>query len=96
MRPAGEPDEREFERGAAGRAEDAAARERAEAAVQLLAREGLRAEVTCAGLEGEIAAVCADPAIRSRLARLAPAIRSLGFRYVALEPLRQTEDDEDS
>lgn len=59
--------------------------ERTERAAALLAGAGLVASVTAAGAEGEIAAVRCDPSLRERLARLAPEIRGLGFRYVALE-----------
>lgn len=51
----------------------------------LLAREGVGAEVSVAGLDGEILAVRARPELRPVLARLAPEVRSLGFRYLALE-----------
>lgn len=58
---------------------------RVEQARRLLEREGLAASVTSAGWTGEIAAVRGDPSLREGLARLAPEIRALGFRYVALE-----------
>lgn len=51
----------------------------------LLEREGMTAQVEVAGRQGEIAAVRGDPSLREGLARLAPEIRALGFRYVALE-----------
>ena len=51
----------------------------------LLAEEGLRVTVSAAGLEGEIAAVRADPAALSIVRRRAADIRELGFRSVALE-----------
>lgn len=51
----------------------------------LLAREGIRAHVSAAGAEGEILAVRAAPELWRVLARLAPGVRSLGFRYLTLE-----------
>jgi len=51
----------------------------------LLEREGIAASVTAAGLDGEIAAVRAGPEVLRELRRLAPRIRALGFRSVALE-----------
>jgi hypothetical protein len=42
-------------------------------------------EVEAVGVEGEIAVVRGPASIREPLARAAPAIRSLGFSYVALE-----------
>jgi hypothetical protein len=58
---------------------------RLEVARALLAREGVGGEVSEAGPEGEILAVRAHPGLRPVLARLAPEVRSLGFRYLALE-----------
>lgn len=77
--------------GAAGAGGVESARERVSAARRLLAGAGLQAEVAAAGLDGEIAAIRAAPTSRARLAELAPEIRSLGFRYVALE-LKTTEE----
>lgn len=59
-----------------GRVEDARA---------LLRRHGLSAPVAVAGTDGEIVTVTGPPGLREPLAALAPALRSLGFRYVALE-----------
>ncbi len=53
---------------------------------ELLASAGLAAEAGVAGRDGEIAAIRGAVGLRAPLARLAPEIRSLGFRYVALEP----------
>ena len=50
----------------------------------LLAREGVTAPVSVAG-DGDIVVVRSDPSLRPRLARLAPEIRALGYRYVAIE-----------
>lgn len=66
------------------------------AARRLLEREGVPGEVRLAGLEDEIAAVRGGPGLRERLAVLAPEIRSLGFRYVALEPDEAHHHDEDT
>jgi hypothetical protein len=51
----------------------------------LLERHGLATSVSVAGTEGEIVAVGAPPEQRPQLADLAPAIRALGFRYVAID-----------
>ena len=59
--------------------------ERTQRAARLLADAGIDAAVTVAGQEGEIAAVRAQPERLEDVARLAPAMRALGFRYVALE-----------
>ena len=59
---------------------------RVEAAERLLAEQGVSgARVRVAGHEREVAAVVAPPATFARLVELAPAIRALGFRYIALE-----------
>lgn len=62
----------------------------------LLRGAGLEGEVEAVGLDGEIAAILIEPEARESLARLAPQIRSLGFRYVALEPRASNNDNEDS
>lgn len=55
-------------------------------AERLLAEHGVTgARVRIAGHEREIAAVAAPPDAFPRLVELAPALRALGFRYVALE-----------
>ncbi len=51
----------------------------------LLEREGVEAAISAAGESGDILAVRVHVAERPRLARLAPGIRALGFRYVAIE-----------
>lgn len=63
---------------------------------RLLGQAGIRGEVSAAGMDGEIAAVRCAPDQRVRLTALAPEIRSLGFRYVALEPNAENHDDEES
>lgn len=73
---------------------DAAVEVRLSAARRLLDRAGVRGEVSAAGLDGEIAAVRCGPGQRARLAGLAPEIRSMGFRYVALEPNAEYHDEE--
>jgi PP-loop superfamily ATP-utilizing enzyme len=72
---------------ARGAGEDPAARDTREvAAERLLAEHGLAGvRVRTAGHEREVAAIAAPPSALARLAELAPAIRALGFRYVALE-----------
>jgi hypothetical protein len=60
--------------------EDRAARARA-----LLAGAGIEAEVEVVGGDGEVAAIRARAEMLVRLTQLAPAVRALGFRYVALE-----------
>lgn len=62
----------------------------------LLRGAGLEGEVDAVGLDGEIAAILIGPEAREPLARLAPQIRSLGFRYVALESRASNNDNEDS
>lgn len=46
---------------------------------------GIDAPVRATGVDGEIAAVTGPSELREELARLAPRLRALGFRYVALE-----------
>lgn len=75
---------------------DPALEERLSAARRLLEGEGIQGEVSAAGLDGEIAAVRCGPRQRARLAALAPDIRSMGFRYVALEPNAEDHHDEES
>lgn len=62
----------------------------------LLRRAGLEGVVDAVGLDGEIAAIRTGTEARETLARLAPEIRALGFRYVALEPRASNNDNEDS
>lgn len=62
----------------------------------LLAAAGLAADPAVAGREGEIVAIRGGPELREPLARLAPDIRSLGFRYVTLEPDAAHHENEDS
>lgn len=59
--------------------------DRVEEARRILDEAGIDAPVRAAGMEGEIAAVTGPPALRERLARVAPELQALGFRYVALE-----------
>lgn len=66
------------------------------AARALLAEGGVYAPVSTAGAAGEIIAVRGTPELRERLTGLAPAIRALGYRYVALELSGTDNDDEDS
>jgi hypothetical protein len=51
----------------------------------LLRGAGLEAEVSVAGSGSEVVAIRVDPGLRPAVARLAPSIRALGFRYVAIE-----------
>jgi len=60
-------------------------RERLEGARRLLRSAGVAARVEAAGRELEIAAVSAAVSDVARLRELAPAIRALGFQYVALD-----------
>lgn len=61
-------------------------RARAAAAERLLAEAGIGGtRVRAAGRVGEIAAVEAPPGCVARVRELAPRIRALGFRYVALD-----------
>ncbi|HEX7050293.1 MAG TPA: hypothetical protein VF188_08845 [Longimicrobiales bacterium] len=59
---------------------------RAAAAERLLRDRGvIGARVSVAGHEREIAAIAAPPSEMARLAVLAPELKALGFRYIALE-----------
>lgn len=59
---------------------------RLEAVRRLLHSAGLAGvAVTAAGHRSEIAAVVAPASDLARLQELAPAVKALGFRYVALE-----------
>ncbi|MFW5947276.1 MAG: hypothetical protein ACOCUW_02180 [Gemmatimonadota bacterium] len=60
--------------------------DRVRAARRVLEEAGIRAPVRAVGADGEIVAVTGPPTLRERLARLAPELQALGFRYVALEP----------
>ncbi len=51
----------------------------------ILAREGIAGTAAVAGFAGDVAAVTVAPEALERLAELAPEIKALGFRYVALE-----------
>lgn len=66
------------------------------AARELLADAGVEAPVSTAGMDGEIIAVRGTPELRERLSELAPAIRALGYRYVALELSGTETENEDS
>jgi hypothetical protein len=52
---------------------------------RVLREAGIDAPVRAAGTEREIAAVTGPASLREPLARVAPELRGLGFRYVALE-----------
>ncbi len=51
----------------------------------ILAREGIAGSAAVAGFAGDVAALTVAPEWLPRLAELAPEIKALGFRYVALE-----------
>jgi hypothetical protein len=76
--------------------EDRGGEDRLSAARALLADAGVFAPASPAGMEGEIIAVRGKPELRVRLTELAPAIRALGYRYVALELSGEDNDDEDT
>jgi hypothetical protein len=59
--------------------------DREERARAILSNEGLDARVRSLGMEREIAAVMAPPSSLEALRRLAPRLRELGYRYVALD-----------
>lgn len=60
--------------------------ERIRAVEALLSREGIEdAHVSVAGGAGEVAALSVTYHHAARLAALAPAIKALGFKYVALD-----------
>jgi hypothetical protein len=54
------------------------------------------AEVSEAGADCDIAAVSGAPSLRARLAELAPGIRALGYRYVALDAVEEHNELEDT
>lgn len=64
---------------------------------RLLAERGIAGEATAEGVDGEIASIRAAPGERARLTQMAPEIRALGYRYVALdiETQRGSEDIHD-
>lgn len=64
---------------------DAVTDDRLERARDLLARAGVHAELSVAGTEAEIIVIRTGPDMRAVLARFAPEIRALGFRYVTIE-----------
>ena len=70
--------------------------DRLAAARALLAGRGVSAPVSVAGTDGEIVTVTGPAGLRTRLADLAPELRALGFRYVALEldpdPINERRD----
>lgn len=51
----------------------------------VLEDEGVGARVRSLGMEGEIAAVAAPASSLEALRRVAPRLRELGYRYVALD-----------
>ena len=59
--------------------------ERTTQAKRVLAAIGVDARVSAAGHEKEIAALRADVGALGAIAAQAPALRALGFRYVAIE-----------
>ena len=54
-------------------------------ALEILEEEGLRARVRSVGTDGEIAAIGASLEEFEALQRIAPRLRSLGYRYVAVD-----------
>lgn len=66
--------------------EDGRVTDRVAAAGRVLEAAGIHAPVREVGVDGEIVAVTGPAGLRAPLARLAPELQALGFRYVALEP----------
>ncbi len=60
----------------------------------ILAREGIAGRASAAGFADDVAALLVAPEALARLAELAPEIKALGFRYVAIE--LEPEADESS
>ncbi len=60
----------------------------------ILAREGIVGRATATGFAGDVATLLVAPEALARLADLAPEIKALGFRYVAIE--LEPEVDESS
>lgn len=52
---------------------------------EILAREGIEGDVSVAGHAADVAALAVAPEHLARLAELAPEVKALGFRYVAIE-----------
>ena len=59
--------------------------EREARAAAVLEAEGLPWRVRSVGLDGEIAAVSAPPSMLDAVRAVAPRLRTLGYRYVALD-----------
>ncbi len=59
--------------------------DRVRAVEEVLARAGIRGTVAVAGHAADVAALTVPPEHLSRLAELAPEIKRLGFRYVAID-----------
>jgi len=57
----------------------------------ILAREGIPGSACVAGHAGDVAALSVPAETLARLAALAPEIKALGFRYVAVELAPGTE-----
>jgi len=51
----------------------------------ILEREGIAGHASVAGHVDDVAALAVGPEHLARLAELAPEIKALGFRYVAIE-----------
>ena len=64
---------------------DAPGPSRLAAAREALKDAGIAAPVRATGIDGEIAAITGRPALRERLAEVAPALRAIGFQYIALD-----------
>ncbi|MGK7313206.1 MAG: hypothetical protein ACN0LA_13285 [Candidatus Longimicrobiales bacterium M2_2A_002] len=58
---------------------------------RVLEAAGIHAPVRAVGIDAEIAAVTGSPELRGPLARVAPELRAVGFRYVALEVNHERE-----
>ncbi|MDX1673792.1 MAG: hypothetical protein R3314_03225 [Longimicrobiales bacterium] len=69
--------------------------DRVAAARRVLDAAGIDAPIRAVGIDSEIAAVTGPKALREPLARLAPELQVLGFRYVALEPTNERGTGQD-
>ncbi len=59
--------------------------DRVRAVEAILAREGIRGTASAVGHAGDVASLAVSPEYLPRLAEVAPEIKAVGFRYVALE-----------
>lgn len=69
-----------------------AADARVAAVEAILAREAIAGSAAVAGFAGDVAALLVAPDALARVAELAPEIKALGFRYVAIDLEAEADD----